>query len=79
MFKVLLLPLLFSSVQAFAPPTCNGARAASSLQAETEKIVEMVSGERLEVMMQEWEQPLVIDAYATVSFMNCWGGLGARV
>jgi hypothetical protein len=69
MFKVFLLSLFFASVQAFAPTTFSGVRAtiSSSLQAETEKFVEMVSGERLEVMMQEWEQPLVVDAYATVS------------
>lgn len=30
-------------------------------------VVNQVTGEELEMMMQEWEQPLVVDAYATVS------------
>lgn len=34
---------------------------------ETKNLVTPVTGEMLEVMMQDWEQPIVIDAYATVS------------
>lgn len=29
------------------------------------KAAKMVKGEELETMLQEWEQPLVVDAYAT--------------
>ena len=29
------------------------------------KLAKMVSGEELETMLQEWDQPLVVDAYAT--------------
>ena len=29
------------------------------------KAAKMVSGEELETMLQEWDQPLVVDAYAT--------------
>jgi hypothetical protein len=52
----------------------NGAAAAASttttLSAAAEgSMVNPVTGEQLEMMMQEWEQPLVVDAYATVS--NC--------
>jgi hypothetical protein len=30
-----------------------------------EKAAPMVTGEELEKMLQEWETPLVVDAYAT--------------
>ena len=30
-----------------------------------DKLAKMVSGEELETMLQEWDQPLVVDAYAT--------------
>ncbi|KAL7581282.1 hypothetical protein ACA910_006050 [Epithemia clementina (nom. ined.)] len=37
----------------------------SQLFATEEKAAPMVTGEELERMLQEWEQPLVVDAYAT--------------
>lgn len=72
MFKVLLLSVLFASVQCFVVPAATfGVRSTStstsSLQAGDDKLAEMVTGEQLEIMMTEWEQPLVVDAYATVS------------
>ena len=30
-----------------------------------EKLAKQVTGEELELMLTEWEQPLVVDAYAT--------------
>ena len=30
-----------------------------------EKIAKQVTGEELEIMLTEWDQPLVVDAYAT--------------
>jgi hypothetical protein len=30
-----------------------------------EKVAVSVSGEQLELMLQEWDQPLIVDAYAT--------------
>jgi hypothetical protein len=30
-----------------------------------EKAAPLVSGEQLEIMLTEWDQPLVVDAYAT--------------
>ena len=35
------------------------------------KLAKMVSGEELETMLQEWDQPLVVDAYATW-YVNQW-------
>ncbi|KAL7539424.1 hypothetical protein ACHAXR_009289 [Thalassiosira sp. AJA248-18] len=32
---------------------------------DTKKAAPMVTGEQLETMLQEWDQPLVVDAYAT--------------
>jgi len=32
---------------------------------DTKKAAATVNGEELEIMLQEWEQPLVVDAYAT--------------
>jgi thiol:disulfide interchange protein len=31
----------------------------------SEKLAKQVSGEELEIMLTEWEQPLVVDCYAT--------------
>lgn len=38
---------------------------ATRLFAEDEKAATMVTGAELEKMLTEWEEPLVIDAYAT--------------
>lgn len=38
-------------------------RLSSSLYAE--KVAKEVTGAELEVMLQEWDQPLLLDAYAT--------------
>lgn len=41
-------------------------KTALSMSTETEDpVVRSVTGEELEVMLTEWETPLVIDAYAT--------------
>ena len=32
---------------------------------EEQKAAPLVSGEELELMLTDWEQPLVVDAYAT--------------
>ena len=32
---------------------------------DTKKAAPVVTGEELEMMLQEWEEPLVVDAYAT--------------
>lgn len=37
----------------------------ASTDEETEKAAPVISGEELEMMMQDWETPLVVDAYAT--------------
>ena len=55
--------LFLSGVTAFAPSL--GASNVRSTKLDAEKIAKDVSGEELEVMLQEWEQPLVLDAYAT--------------
>lgn len=57
----------FSTVSSFAP-THGSYRQSSSLfmaeEAEA-KAAPLVSGEDLEMMLADFEQPLVIDAYAT--------------
>lgn len=32
---------------------------------DTKKAAAVVTGEQLETMLEEWDQPLVVDAYAT--------------
>jgi hypothetical protein len=39
--------------------------ASTDEEKETEKAAPVISGEELEMMMQDWELPLVVDAYAT--------------
>ena len=50
-------------------PTTTTARTLSSTKLRmaegAEKFAKQVSGEELERMLTEWDQPLVIDAYAT--------------
>lgn len=66
--KVYLFSLsLFTTVSGFAPLSLfNSPKISSPLfMAEDEKAAPLVSGEELEMMLTEWEQPLVVDAYAT--------------
>lgn len=71
---IALLTILFlalsSSATAFLTPSRYGAQAVKRfsterLMAEGEKVAKQVTGEQLEAMLQEWETPLVVDAYAT--------------
>ena len=72
---VLALAYAASSVDAFVVPSTGPsqmafsrdvqARTATSLMATEEKAGPMVSGEELEIMLTEWDEPLIIDAYAT--------------
>ena len=51
-----------------APLAVSRRRAASPLymtSSKEEKLAKQVTGEELEIMLTEWEQPLVVDAYAT--------------
>lgn len=60
--------MLAPSVTAFAPFQVGSAsRPSSSLFAEggEEKAAPIVTGEQLEMMLTEWDEPLVVDAYAT--------------
>ena len=51
------------SVSGFAPTPLKSVRSRSSLSAD--KAAKEVTGEELELMLEDWEQPLVLDAYAT--------------
>ena len=59
--------LLFQMAQAWVQqlPTTTTRPSATKLHMAEEKMAKQVSGEELELMLTEWEQPLVIDAYAT--------------
>lgn len=65
LFVVTLLSLLISTSQAFAPSRPDGKRCVALYAADEDKAVSMVSGEDLELLLQNMEQPLVVDAYAT--------------
>lgn len=55
-------------VSSGASTTTPTTSSSTSLHAAAEgSVVNQVTGEQLEMLMQEWEQPLVVDAYATVS------------
>ena len=58
---------------ASAPSVLRAAEEGSS----STSVVNQVTGEELEMMMQEWEQPLVVDAYATVSTLSQRDHVGA--
>lgn len=56
-----------SSSLARVPPSSSSSSSSSTvrLAATEEKAAPLVSGADLEVMLTEWDQPLVVDAYAT--------------
>ena len=65
----LLATMIIASTQAFTLPstTFGVSRLSSSRLFATEevKVAKQVTGEELEMMMAEWDMPLVVDAYAT--------------
>jgi hypothetical protein len=70
-FITILLLALTPLASAFVTPLRHGGapsvtRFSTQRQmAEGEKVAKQVTGEELEQMLQEWDTPLVIDAYAT--------------
>jgi thiol-disulfide isomerase/thioredoxin len=66
-FAATSLSLLISSAHTFTAPRPSTVKRSVSLYAAEgeEKAVAMVSGEDLELLLQNMEQPLVVDAYAT--------------
>ena len=64
----LLLPFFMYTCDAFAPQgSSSSVRPVSSRlgMAEKDAAAPLVSGEELEVMLTDFDQPLVVDAYAT--------------
>jgi hypothetical protein len=61
----LLLLSLFSVTSAFAPLSASSRSSTKLYMGEEVKSAPLVSGEDLEMMLTEWDQPLVVDAYAT--------------
>jgi hypothetical protein len=64
MNKLVFFSALLASSSAFAPQAAF-IRPASKLSMAEEKAAPLVSGENLEMMLQDWDLPLVVDAYAT--------------
>jgi hypothetical protein len=65
-----LLALSAAQVQAFvsnpsAAPFVGSRTRLFAGEAAADKAAPMVTGAELEIMLTEWEEPLVIDAYAT--------------
>lgn len=68
MMKIALLSTaLISVATAFVPAPVPVERRTRCILAEgaEAKDAKLVSGEELEMMLTEWDQPLVVDAYAT--------------
>jgi len=69
-FLVSLALIVISSSNAFMTPTATQGTTTTSTklfmaEGEEVKSAPMVNGEQLEMMLQEWDTPLIIDAYAT--------------
>jgi hypothetical protein len=71
---ILAVTMASSVVQGFAPPSAQRpsftattrSHPISALHSVAEdKAAPLVTGEELELMMTEWDEPLVVDAYAT--------------
>lgn len=58
---------LLAAANAFVPSPTSASqhRRAMQLHAEEVKAAPLISGEELEVMLQDLEIPLIVDAYAT--------------
>lgn len=74
LFGFLVVTICLEGVESFmqmpsklnSVPSIHSTRRQSSLFASTEeKAVKDVTGAELEVMLTEWDTPLVVDAYAT--------------
>jgi hypothetical protein len=67
MKAAILSTVFLSMATAFAPVQVPRKQPSSLFMAEEAEAKEakLVSGEELEVMLTEWDQPLVLDAYAT--------------
>lgn len=63
--KLILLLLSFISIASAFVPLSASPRVSKLFAEEDEKAGPLVSGEELEMMLTEWDQPLVVDAYAT--------------
>eukprot|EP00526_Cylindrotheca_closterium_P023453 CAMPEP_0113635172 /NCGR_PEP_ID=MMETSP0017_2-20120614/18328_1 /TAXON_ID=2856 /ORGANISM="Cylindrotheca closterium" /LENGTH=168 /DNA_ID=CAMNT_0000545929 /DNA_START=81 /DNA_END=587 /DNA_ORIENTATION=- /assembly_acc=CAM_ASM_000147 len=63
---LILLTTLLACSNAFAPSLC-GSKVVTQLQMAVgeDAAAPLVSGADLEMMLTEWDQPLVVDAYAT--------------
>ena len=67
-----LLLALVAQAESFLAPTSGASRPFGRLWAEdTEKAAPAVTGADLEMMLQEWDTPLVVDAYATWCVSDC--------
>jgi len=64
----ILLVAFTPMASSFVTPSSHSASLACRLSTERHaegKLAKQVTGEELEKMLQEWDTPLVIDAYAT--------------
>lgn len=59
-----LLTTLPASIDAFSPPV-RDSKVGTQLGMAEGAAAPLVSGADLEMMLTEWDQPLVVDAYAT--------------
>ena len=64
MKSFLLILSLLSATSAFTRTSLK-TRSSKLYMAEEDKAAPLVSGEELEMILTEWDEPLVVDAYAT--------------
>ena len=56
--------VLLVGINGFAPTSLKSVRSGTT-SLFVDKAAKEVTGEELELMLEDWEQPLVLDAYAT--------------
>jgi hypothetical protein len=56
---------LLVGINGFAPASLKSVRSGTGTSLFADKAAKEVTGEELELMLEDWEQPLVLDAYAT--------------
>lgn len=65
MIKTAILLAILATANAFVPFVARTKQSTALFSSESAVAAPSITGEELEVMMSEWDSPLVIDAYAT--------------
>jgi hypothetical protein len=73
MFKLTFFLAIIVASNAFVPQFAFTKSPTALFSSESAVEAPSITGEELEVMMSEWDTPLIVDAYATWFVIYCHG------